>query len=104
MLGSGPANDRLGRVLSTLFVGISYSWWMNKHTRHHANPNRVGKDPDVEVADTFSFLDEDAASPPRGDGLVHRPPAGNSSLPYAPARGRQPAPQVHAPAFSTGAA
>ena len=61
VLGSGPANDRVGRVLSTLFVGISYSWWMNKHTRHHANPNRVGKDPDIEI-DTFSFLAEDAAS------------------------------------------
>ncbi|GAA3642703.1 fatty acid desaturase family protein [Microlunatus ginsengisoli] len=45
VLASGPANDRLGRVLATLFVGISYSWWMNKHTRHHANPNKIGKDP-----------------------------------------------------------
>jgi fatty acid desaturase len=41
-------------------VGISYSWWMTKHTRHHANPNTVGKDPDIEV-DTISFLEEDAA-------------------------------------------
>lgn len=60
VLGSGPANDRLGRVLSTLVVGISYSWWMNKHTRHHANPNRLGKDPDVD-ADTVVFHSEDAA-------------------------------------------
>ena len=61
VLASGPANDRLGRVLSTFFVGISYSWWMNKHTRHHANPNRIGKDPDVDI-DTFSFHAEDAAT------------------------------------------
>ncbi|WP_235861452.1 fatty acid desaturase family protein [Tersicoccus phoenicis] len=60
VLGSGPANDRLGRVLATLGVGMSYAWWMNKHTRHHANPNKVGKDPDIEV-DTISFLPEDAA-------------------------------------------
>jgi len=60
VLASGPANDRIGRVLSTLFVGISYSWWMNKHTRHHANPNKIGKDPDIE-ADTFSFIEETAA-------------------------------------------
>jgi fatty acid desaturase len=57
---SGRANDRVGRMLSSGLVGISYSWWMNKHTRHHANPNTVGKDPDIDV-DTISFLEEDAA-------------------------------------------
>ncbi|MGX5695954.1 fatty acid desaturase family protein [Agromyces soli] len=59
ILASGPANDRLARVLAAV-VGISYGWWDSKHSRHHANPNRVGKDPDIEV-DTISFLDEDAA-------------------------------------------
>ena len=33
---------------------------MTKHTRHHANPNRVGKDPDIEF-DTISFTETDAA-------------------------------------------
>ena len=60
ILSSGPANDRLARLLANGVVGMSYSWWTSKHTRHHANPNRVGKDPDIEV-DTISFLDEDAA-------------------------------------------
>jgi fatty acid desaturase len=41
---SGPANDHSGRVLAGAFVGISYGWWMNKHSRHHANPNKIGKD------------------------------------------------------------
>ncbi len=59
ILATGPANDRLARVLGAI-VGMSYSWWDSKHSRHHANPNRVGKDPDIEV-DTISFLDEDAA-------------------------------------------
>lgn len=59
ILSSGPANDRLARILAA-FVGMSYSWWDAKHSRHHANPNRVGKDPDIGV-DTISFLDEDAA-------------------------------------------
>lgn len=66
ILASGPANDRLARVLANGIVGLSYSWWTNKHSRHHANPNRVGKDPDIEV-DTISFLDEDAA---KSRGLV----------------------------------
>lgn len=59
ILSTGPTNDRLARVLAA-FVGMSYSWWDAKHSRHHANPNKVGKDPDIEV-DTISFLDEDAA-------------------------------------------
>jgi len=59
ILATGPANDRLARVLGAV-VGMSYSWWDSKHSRHHANPNRVGKDPDIEV-DTISFLEEDAA-------------------------------------------
>lgn len=61
VLASGPANDRLGRVLANLFVGISYSWWMNKHSRHHGNPNRVGKDPDIDLG-TLAFVPEDAAT------------------------------------------
>ena len=61
VLASGPANDRLGRVLANLFVGISYSWWMTKHSRHHGNPNRVGKDPDIALG-TVAFVPEDAAT------------------------------------------
>jgi fatty acid desaturase len=56
----GPANERLGRVVANGVVGISHSWWTIKHNRHHANPNKVGKDPDIEV-DTISFLEQDAA-------------------------------------------
>ncbi|MGM7667961.1 fatty acid desaturase family protein [Microbacterium sp. A93] len=59
ILASGPANFRLARILIGL-VGMSYSWWDNKHTKHHGNPNQVGKDPDIEI-DTISFLEEDAA-------------------------------------------
>ncbi|PII81870.1 acyl-CoA desaturase [Leucobacter sp. OLJS4] len=58
ILSTGPANDRLARILAGA-IGMSYSWWDSKHSRHHSNPNRVGKDPDIEV-DTISFLEEDA--------------------------------------------
>lgn len=58
ILSLGPANDRLARLFTSL-IGISYSWWDSKHSRHHSNPNKVGKDPDIEV-DTISFLEEDA--------------------------------------------
>ncbi|WP_442928268.1 fatty acid desaturase family protein [Microbacterium sp. USHLN186] len=59
ILASGPANFRLARILAGI-VGMSYAWWDSKHTKHHGNPNRVGKDPDIEV-DTISFLETDAA-------------------------------------------
>ncbi|QCB93362.1 fatty acid desaturase family protein [Cellulomonas shaoxiangyii] len=68
VLLTGPANDRLGRVLANGVVGISHQWWMTKHTRHHANPNRVGKDPDI-APDTVVFLEEDARET---RGLVRR--------------------------------
>jgi len=57
---SGPANDRLGRVVATFFVGISYAWWMTKHTRHHGNPNQIGKDPDLAPG-WVAFTEDDAA-------------------------------------------
>lgn len=41
-------NDLLGLVLADLCVGLSYDWWVDKHNRHHRNPNQVGSDPDVE--------------------------------------------------------
>ena len=46
ILSTGPANDRLSQVLGGV-VGMSYSWWDSKHSRHHANPNKVEKDPDI---------------------------------------------------------
>ncbi|MFJ9924904.1 fatty acid desaturase family protein [Streptomyces misionensis] len=36
-----------GRLFGNLGIGMSYGWWMNKHTRHHANPNHEDLDPDV---------------------------------------------------------
>ncbi|MFF8730457.1 fatty acid desaturase family protein [Streptomyces sp. NPDC015171] len=36
-----------GRLFGNLGIGMSYGWWMNKHTRHHAHPNHEELDPDV---------------------------------------------------------
>ncbi|MFJ3309376.1 fatty acid desaturase family protein [Streptomyces sp. NPDC086549] len=36
-----------GLIAANALLGMSYGWWMNKHTRHHANPNHEEKDPDV---------------------------------------------------------
>ncbi|MCO8271572.1 acyl-CoA desaturase [Actinoplanes sp. TRM 88003] len=37
-----------GRIVANLAVGMSYGWWMEKHTRHHNNPNHDDLDPDVQ--------------------------------------------------------
>ncbi|WOQ69984.1 acyl-CoA desaturase [Microbacterium limosum] len=71
ILSSGPANDRLAKFLGSGIVGMSYSWWGSKHTRHHANPNRVSRDPDIEI-DTISFVEEDAAKASGLLGLITR--------------------------------
>jgi fatty acid desaturase len=44
---SGRWNDWTSLIIANLLVGISSGWWRNKHNRHHANPNKVGSDPDV---------------------------------------------------------
>jgi fatty acid desaturase len=45
---SGPANEWLAICLGGLVMGMSAAWWQHKHTRHHANPNQIGKDPDID--------------------------------------------------------
>ncbi|PZE36956.1 acyl-CoA desaturase [Curtobacterium sp. MCPF17_031] len=52
-------NDHAGRWIGVFVVGLSYSWWMNKHNRHHGNPNTIGKDPDI-APDGVVFIEEDA--------------------------------------------
>ncbi|WP_426520902.1 fatty acid desaturase family protein [Diaminobutyricibacter sp. McL0618] len=46
---SGRWNDWTSLVIGNLFVGMSYGWWQHKHTRHHANPNKEGVDPDLDL-------------------------------------------------------
>jgi fatty acid desaturase len=45
---SARANRLLGLVHGNAGIGLSYGWWIGKHTRHHAHPNDPEKDPDVE--------------------------------------------------------
>jgi fatty acid desaturase len=43
------ANGLLGLVLGNLLIGVSYTWWVGKHNRHHSNPNHTDLDPDVTI-------------------------------------------------------
>jgi fatty acid desaturase len=49
IFASGKANDWASLIIADLIVGLSYGWWRHKHSRHHANPNKEGSDPDIEL-------------------------------------------------------
>jgi len=56
---SGRWNDWTSLIIGDLLVGMSYGWWRHKHTRHHANPNKEGADPDIDLP-VISFTPEQA--------------------------------------------
>jgi len=58
---SGRWNDWISLLVGDLFVGMSYGWWQHKHTRHHANPNQEGADPDIDLP-VISFTPSQAAA------------------------------------------
>jgi fatty acid desaturase len=49
IFGTRRANGLLGLVLGNLLIGVSYTWWVGKHNRHHSNPNHTDLDPDVTI-------------------------------------------------------
>ena len=54
---SARKNEWAARVLTGLVGGLSYGWWLSKHSRHHGAPNQLGKDPDIE-SEVLSFSPE----------------------------------------------
>ncbi|SDH56777.1 fatty acid desaturase family protein [Microbacterium pygmaeum] len=71
---SGRWNDWTSLVIGNLLVGMSYGWWQHKHTRHHANPNKIDSDPDIELP-VISFTPDQAArrrSGPLGWLMAHQ--------------------------------
>jgi fatty acid desaturase len=44
---SAAWNDWTARLLASGLVGMSASWWRSKHSRHHAAPNQLERDPDI---------------------------------------------------------
>jgi fatty acid desaturase len=54
-------NDFISLLEGNLFVGMSYSWWNNKHNAHHSHPNELDMDPDIGIP-LISFTEEQALS------------------------------------------
>lgn len=57
---SGRSNTRFSRIVGNLVVGMSYQWWVRKHSKHHGNPNTIGRDGDIATG-VLVFNPEDAA-------------------------------------------
>ncbi|GAA4591217.1 fatty acid desaturase [Actinoplanes octamycinicus] len=60
-------SSRAGLLAGNLAIGMSYGYWMDKHTKHHANPNHDDLDPDVGPG-VLVWSREQA----RGGGFVQR--------------------------------
>lgn len=39
----------LGMITANLLLGMSFSWWRDKHNAHHADPNVIDVDPDIAI-------------------------------------------------------
>jgi fatty acid desaturase len=61
---STRVNNWFGMVLANVLVGMSLSWWNDKHNAHHANPNHDGLDPDIDIP--FMAFSEEQALRKRG--------------------------------------
>ncbi len=52
-------NDIVTLLQGNFLVGMSYSWWNDKHNAHHSHPNEVDMDPDIAIP-AISFTKEQA--------------------------------------------
>ena len=49
IFASRRANRLLGLFVGNGLIGLSFGWWVPKHNAHHAHPNEIGRDPDIDV-------------------------------------------------------
>lgn len=53
-------NITTGLLHGNLLLGVSYGYWVRKHNQHHAQPNHVDFDPDIDIP-VLAFSPEQAA-------------------------------------------
>lgn len=51
-------NDIVGLISGNLLIGMSNTWWMDKHNKHHSHPNQRDLDPDITIP-IIAFGDND---------------------------------------------
>jgi fatty acid desaturase len=45
---SGKWNEWVSLIVVNLFAGMGLGWWQRKHNKHHAAPNKLDADPDID--------------------------------------------------------
>jgi fatty acid desaturase len=59
---SRRGNRLVGLLIGNGLIGLSFGWWVPKHSAHHAHPNQVGRDPDIGVGRVATDGDADQRS------------------------------------------
>lgn len=54
-----PMVNLYGLVHAPLLLGMSFGWWLDKHNKHHAQPNEQDMDPDIDFP-IIAFSEKDA--------------------------------------------
>lgn len=71
VFASRTTNEIVGRVLAGLLAGLSWSFWLRKHNRHHARPNTLDYDPDINIR-VLSFTTESLEAKKGLEGFIAR--------------------------------
>jgi fatty acid desaturase len=59
MFPSRRLNTVIGIATGNGLLGMSHGWWVDKHNRHHGNPNHQDLDPDIDVG-VIAYSEEQA--------------------------------------------
>ena len=59
-----PRKNKIAGIIISFLLASDRSWWIDKHNRHHSNPNDLDLDPDTDIP-VLAF-DEDQALSKRG--------------------------------------
>jgi len=46
---AGRFNTALGLLLGNVLLGVSQAWWKDNHNAHHAHPNALVRDPNINI-------------------------------------------------------
>jgi fatty acid desaturase len=58
VFGVRRRNRLLGLFVANALIGLSFGWWVPKHSAHHAHPNEMGRDPDIGEGIILASADE----------------------------------------------
>lgn len=61
MFRSRRLNTVIGIITGNALLGMSHGWWVDKHNRHHGNPNHVDLDPDIDIG-VIAYSEEQAVA------------------------------------------